>query len=77
MTLSDFIKSIQDSKRLPKNIRFYIVLKKHFFINNGLLKKGFNLLKKDMDKSWKNLLEVYVLEQEKTSWDKLSKELKL
>jgi hypothetical protein len=30
-----------------------------------------------MDKAWKSLLDVYVLEQEKISWEKLSKELKL
>ena len=186
MKSSDFIKSVQHSKKIPKNIRLYLVLKKHFFINNGLLKngfdskliiennrdsvlsafskmafifdeimrlrivgfshnqnsvelmyllhlipvnrkirtfldwklfspefardmsrlflvrsatthcvllneveyipdkknslsekKGFNLFKKDMEKAWRNLLDVYVLEQEKISWDKLSQELKL
>ncbi len=40
-------------------------------------KKGFNLFKKDMEKAWRNLLDVYILEQEKISWDKLSRELKL
>lgn len=40
-------------------------------------KKGFNLFKKDMYKAWDTLLDVYVLEQEKIPWDKLSKELKL
>jgi len=39
--------------------------------------RGFNLFKKDMFQAWKNLLDVYVLEQEKVSWDKLSKEFKL
>jgi hypothetical protein len=36
-------------------------------------KKGFNLFKKDMEKAWRNLLDVYILEQEKISWDKLSR----
>ena len=40
-------------------------------------KKGFNYFTKDMEKAWKNLLEVYVLEQEKISLDNLSQELKL
>jgi hypothetical protein len=40
-------------------------------------KKGFNLFTKDMTKAWKNLLEIYVLEQEKISLDNLSQELKL
>ena len=186
MTLFDFIKSLQNQKKIPKNIRLYIVSKKHFFINDGILKngfdskliiennrdsvlsafskmafifdeiirlrivgyphdqnsielmyllhlipvnrkirtfldwklfspefardmsrlflvrsstthcislneveyipdkknslsekKGFNLFKKDMDKAWKTLLDVYVLEQEKISLDKLLQEIKL
>ena len=186
MNSSDFIKSLQSSKKIPNNIRLYLVSKKHFFINNGILKngfeskltiennrdgvlsafskmafifdeimrlrivgyshnqnsielmyllhlipvnrkirtfldwklfspefardmsrlflvrsatthcvslneveyipdkkyslsekKGFNLFKKDMSKAWMNLLDVYVLEQEKIPWDKLSQELKL
>jgi hypothetical protein len=40
-------------------------------------KKGFNLFKKDMDKAWNTLLDVYVLEQEKISLDKLLQEIKL
>jgi hypothetical protein len=40
-------------------------------------KKGVNLFAKDMTKAWKNLLAIYVLEQEKVSLDNLSKELKL
>jgi hypothetical protein len=186
MTLFDFIKSIQNQKKIPKNIRLYLVSKKHFFINDGILKngfdskliiennrdsvlsafskmafifdeiirlrivgyhhdqnsielmyllhlipvnrkirtfldwklfspefardmsrlflvrsstthcislneveyipdkknslsekKGFNLFKKDMDKAWNTLLDVYVLEQEKISLDKLLQEIKL
>ncbi len=186
MTSSLFIKSLQKKKKLPKNIRLYLVSKKHFFLNDGILKNGFdskltiennrdsvlsafskmafifdeiirlrivgyshnqgsielmyllhlipvnrkirtfldwklfspelaremsrlflvrsatmhcvslnevkyipdkklllsektgfNLFKKDMGKAWKNLLDVYVLEQEKISLEKLSKELKL
>ena len=186
MNSSDFIKSLQSSKKISNNIRLYLVSKKHFFINEGLLKngfdsklviennrdsvlsafskmafifdeiirlrivgyshnqnsielmyllhlipvnrkirtfldwklfspefaramsrlflvrsstthcvslneveyipdkknslsgkKGFNLFKKDMSKAWMNLLDIYVLEQEKISWDKLSQELKL
>jgi hypothetical protein len=40
-------------------------------------KKGFNQFTKDMAKAWKNLLDVYALEQEKISLDDLSQELKL
>lgn len=39
--------------------------------------RGFNLFKKDMAKAWNALLEIYVLEQEKISWEILSKEIKL
>jgi len=38
-------------------------------------KKGFELFKKDMTKAWKNLLKVYVLEQDQIPWDLLSKEI--
>ena len=38
-------------------------------------KKGFDLFQKDMTKSWKNLLDVYVLEQEQISWEILFKEI--
>ena len=41
MTLSEFIKLVQNHKKIPKNIRVYLVSKKHFFINNGILKNGF------------------------------------
>ncbi|MFQ5440817.1 MAG: hypothetical protein ACE5DL_05075, partial [Nitrosopumilaceae archaeon] len=40
-------------------------------------KKGFNLFKKDLNKAWKNLLDVYSIEQEKISWDELIEKLKL
>lgn len=39
--------------------------------------KGFASFKKDMIKAWKSLLDVYILEQEKISWEILSKEIKL
>jgi hypothetical protein len=39
--------------------------------------KGFNLFKKDMGKAWKNLLNIYALEQEKINWDELLEKLKL
>jgi len=38
-------------------------------------KKGFDLFKKDLSKAWKNLLKVYVLEQDQISWELLSKEI--
>jgi len=38
-------------------------------------KKGFNLFKKDLLKAWKNLLDVYVVEQEQIPWEILSKEI--
>ena len=38
--------------------------------------KSFNLFKKDMDKAWKALLDIYGLEQEKISLEILSKEIK-
>ena len=41
MNSSDFIKIIQKQKKIPKQIRLYLVLKKHFFINEGVLKDGF------------------------------------
>lgn len=41
MNSSEFIKSIQKEKKIPKHIRLYLVMKTHFFINDGLLKKGF------------------------------------
>jgi len=40
-------------------------------------KKGFNLFKNDMVKAWKNLLDVYVLEQDQISCKILSKEIQL
>lgn len=41
MNSSGFIKIIQKQQKIPKHIRIYIVLKKHFFINEGFLKDGF------------------------------------
>jgi len=38
-------------------------------------KRSFDLFKKDMAKAWKNLLDVYVLEQKQISWELLYKEI--
>ena len=38
-------------------------------------KKGFDLFKKDLIKAWKNLLDVYVTEQEQIPWEILAKEI--
>ena len=38
-------------------------------------KKGFEIFKKDLTKAWKGLLRVYVLEQDRVSWDSLYKEI--
>lgn len=38
---------------------------------------GFKKFKIDLDKAWKNLLKIYVVEQEKIDWTALSMELKL
>lgn len=38
---------------------------------------GFKKFKNDLEKAWSNLMKIYVLEQEKINWVKLSKELKL
>lgn len=38
---------------------------------------GFKKFKTDLEKAWENLLKIYVLEQEKINWAKLSEELKL
>jgi hypothetical protein len=42
MTLSDFIKLAQTEKKFSKNIRLYVVSKNHYFINDGILKNGFD-----------------------------------
>ena len=42
MNSSEFFKIIQVQKKIPKHIRLYLVLKKHFFINDGILKDGFD-----------------------------------
>ena len=39
--------------------------------------KGLNTFRKDLAKAWKTLLDIYVIEQEKLSWEILSKEIKL
>jgi hypothetical protein len=38
-------------------------------------KKGFDSFKKDITNAWKNLLKIYLLEQDQISWDLLSKEI--
>jgi len=38
-------------------------------------KRGFELFKKDLIKAWKNLLDVYVMEQEQISWELFLKEI--
>ena len=38
---------------------------------------GFKKFKTDLDTAWKNLLKIYVVEQEKIDWVALSMELKL
>jgi hypothetical protein len=38
---------------------------------------GFKKFKTDLDKAWKNLLNLYVIEQEKIDWTALFEELKL
>lgn len=38
---------------------------------------GFKKFKTDLEKAWENLLKIYVSEQEKINWTKLSEELKL
>ena len=42
MNTSQFIKIVQKQKKMPKNIRLYLVSKNHFFINNGIVKEGFD-----------------------------------
>lgn len=37
---------------------------------------GFKKFKTDLEKAWENLLKIYVSEQEKINWTKLSEELK-
>jgi hypothetical protein len=38
---------------------------------------GFKKFKTDLDKAWENLLNIYVMEQEKIDWTALFEELKL
>ena len=42
MTLSKFIKLAQTQKKIPKNIRIYLVSRNHFFLNDGKIKNGFD-----------------------------------
>lgn len=42
MKTSELIKFLEKQKKFPKNIRLYIVSKKHFFLNDGVLKDGFS-----------------------------------
>ena len=41
MNSSQFVSLIQKQKKIPKHIRLYLVSKKHFFINDAILKNGF------------------------------------
>lgn len=52
MNLLDFIKITKTQKKIPKNLRIYLVSKKHYFLNDGILKDGFNsklLIQNDRD----------------------------
>jgi hypothetical protein len=92
MSVSDFLFSIKGKKPSSK-IRLYLIDKdKHYFINDGILKNGFNpklsitknmvsvlsaesgfrKFSNDFQKAWKTLLKIYVIEQEKIDWKKLS-----
>jgi len=43
MSISNFLAGIKGKKKFSKNIRLYLIDKdNHYFINNGILKKGFN-----------------------------------
>ena len=42
MKSSNFIKLLQNKKKIPKNIRLYFISKKHLFINDGIVKDGFD-----------------------------------
>lgn len=41
MNASGFLKLAQKQKKIPKHIRIYLVSKNHFFINEGIIKDGF------------------------------------
>ena len=36
---------------------------------------GFKKFKRDLESAWKNLIEIYILEQNKINWSKLSQEI--
>ena len=43
MDVSDFLENIKTQKKISKNARIYIIDKnKHYFLNNGILKNGFD-----------------------------------
>ncbi|MFZ9006751.1 MAG: hypothetical protein ACO293_08240 [Nitrosopumilaceae archaeon] len=42
MNVSQFIKLVQKQKKIPKHIRLYLVSKNHLFINDGIVKDGFD-----------------------------------
>ena len=43
MSVSKLISNIKKNKKLPSNIRLYLIDKdKHYFLNDGVLKNGFN-----------------------------------
>lgn len=43
MSISNFLASVKGKKKFPTNIRLYLIDKEnHYFINNGILKNGFN-----------------------------------
>lgn len=42
MNVSQFIKLVQNQKKIPKHIRLYLVSKNHLFINDGIVKDGFD-----------------------------------
>ncbi len=43
MNVSDFLENIKKQKKISQNVRIYIIDKnKHYFLNNGILKNGFD-----------------------------------
>lgn len=42
MNSVEFIKYLKNHQKLSKNIRLYIISKKHYFLNDGILKDGFD-----------------------------------
>ena len=42
MKSSEFITFLKNRKKFPKHIRLYIISKKHYFLNDGVLKEGFD-----------------------------------